>query len=225
MLDFVRQTRFDHLGVFTYSREEGTEAAGLRYHVPEKEKERRRETIMHDQMEISASINTSLIGSVQEVIIEGKSDRPDYPYIGRCRRQAPEIDGVTYIKGPSPDIGHIVKCRITAADDYDLLEKIIRKSSSPWILFFLFFCFSTADIIRTIRADSHGRLTALFRIWSRARPCLYCKGRDIPPAHCPYPKISFCRPPRTNGDGRSSPECPACFRLASGHNLPAAHKP
>ncbi|HOG09865.1 MAG TPA: 30S ribosomal protein S12 methylthiotransferase RimO [Smithella sp.] len=129
MLDFVRQTRFDHLGVFTYSREEGTEAAGLRYHVPEKEKERRRETIMHDQMEISASINTSLIGSVQEVIIEGKSDRPDYPYIGRCRRQAPEIDGVTYIKGPSPDIGHIVKCRITAADDYDLFGKIIRKSS------------------------------------------------------------------------------------------------
>lgn len=80
-------------------------------------------------MEISASINTSLIGSVQEVIIEGKSDRPDYPYIGRCRRQAPEIDGVTYIKGPSPDIGHIVKCRITAADDYDLFGKIIRKSS------------------------------------------------------------------------------------------------
>lgn len=125
MLDFVRQIRFDHLGVFTYSREEGTKAAGLRYHVPQREKERRREMIMHEQMEISASINTSLIGSVQEVLIEGESDRPDYPYIGRCRRQAPEIDGVTYLKGPSSLTGRIVKCKITSADEYDLFGKII----------------------------------------------------------------------------------------------------
>ncbi|MFZ3103624.1 MAG: 30S ribosomal protein S12 methylthiotransferase RimO, partial [Smithella sp.] len=72
LLDFVNETKFDHLGVFTYSREEGTIAANLKSQVSEKEKERRRETIMNEQAAISAAINKTLLGSIQEVLIEEK---------------------------------------------------------------------------------------------------------------------------------------------------------
>jgi ribosomal protein S12 methylthiotransferase len=126
VLDFVNETKFDHLGVFTYSREEGTIAANLKSHVSEKEKERRRETIMNEQAAISHTINKTLIGSTQEVLIEGESDRGDYAYMGRCRRQAPEIDGITYIKKSKAQIGKIVKCKITAVDEYDLFGEIIN---------------------------------------------------------------------------------------------------
>ncbi|KQC09483.1 MAG: ribosomal protein S12 methylthiotransferase RimO [Smithella sp. SDB] len=126
LLDFVNETKFDHLGVFTYSREEGTSAAKSKAHVSEKEKERRRETIMNEQAAISLAINKTLIGTIQEVLIEEKSDHGNYTYTGRCRRQSPEIDGVTYIKGPSSPIGSIVKCQITAAEEYDLFGKIIN---------------------------------------------------------------------------------------------------
>jgi len=125
LLDFVNETKFDHLGVFTYSREEGTIAANLKSQVSEKEKERRRETIMNEQAAISAAINKTLLGSIQEVLIEEKSDRKDYTYMGRCRRQSPEIDGVTYIKNSKLPTGSIVKCKITSADEYDLFGEII----------------------------------------------------------------------------------------------------
>jgi ribosomal protein S12 methylthiotransferase len=126
LLDFVNETKFDHLGVFTYSREEGTIAADLKSHVSEKEKERRRETIMNEQAAISAAINKTLIGSIQEVLIEGESDREDSSYTGRCRRQALEIDGITYIKNFKAQIGKIVKCKITSADEYDLFGEMIN---------------------------------------------------------------------------------------------------
>ncbi len=126
LLDFINETKFDHLGVFTYSREEGTSAAKLKSHVSEKEKERRRETIMNEQTAISLAINKSLIGSVQDVLIEEKIDRSDYAFTGRCSRQAPEIDGVTYIKRSRARIRKFVKCKITAVDEYDLFAEIIN---------------------------------------------------------------------------------------------------
>jgi len=125
LLDLVNEIKFDHLGVFTYSKEEGTIAANFKSQVSEKEKERRRETIMNEQAAISAAINKTMIGSIQELLIEGESDRGDYAYMGRCRRQAPEIDGVTYIKKSKVQIGKIVKCKITSADEYDLFGEII----------------------------------------------------------------------------------------------------
>lgn len=126
LLDFVNDIKFDHLGVFTYSKEEGTPAANLKSQVSEKEKKRRRETIMNEQVEISTAINKTLIGSIQEVLIEWKSDRDNYDYMGRCRRQSPEIDGITYIKDSKFPVGSFVKCKITAADEYDLFGDIIN---------------------------------------------------------------------------------------------------
>lgn len=124
LLSFVRETRFDHLGVFTYSREEGTKAALYPSRISEKEKEARRHILMEEQTVISYEINQSLIGSIQEVMIDGKSDIPDYPFIGRSRREAPDIDGITYVKGKNLTMGDIIPCKIIAAGDYDLFAEI-----------------------------------------------------------------------------------------------------
>ena len=120
LLDFIREIRFDHLGVFTYSREEGTPAARWPSRISEKEKQERKNLLMEEQAVISYEINQTLIGSRQDVLIEGKSDRPDYGFYGRCRRQAPEIDGITYIRGENLTIGKIAACTITDGMEYDL---------------------------------------------------------------------------------------------------------
>lgn len=125
LLSFVREIRFDHLGVFTYSPEEGTEAAALPSRISERGKQRRRDVLMEAQARISGDINSTLIGTRQEVLVEGKSDLSGYTYVGRCRRQAPEIDGITHIRGGAAETGELVACRITAADDYDLFAEII----------------------------------------------------------------------------------------------------
>ena len=80
---------------------------------------------MEEQAQISREINATLIGTRQEVLVEGKGELPGYGRIGRCRRQAPEIDGVTHIRGGAPETGAIVACRIVDADDYDLFAEII----------------------------------------------------------------------------------------------------
>jgi ribosomal protein S12 methylthiotransferase len=125
LLSFVREIRFDHLGVFAYSREEGTKASALRSRISEREKERRRGILMEEQARISRDLNRSLIGTRQEILVEGRGDLAGYTRIGRSRRQAPEIDGVTYLRGGEPDIGALVTCRIIDADDYDLFAEII----------------------------------------------------------------------------------------------------
>jgi len=125
LLSFVREIRFDHLGVFYYSREEGTEAAALSSRISEREKERRRNLAMEEQALISQEINATLIRTRQEVLVEGKGELAGFTRIGRCRRQAPEIDGVAHLRGGNPETGTIVACRIVAADDYDLFAEII----------------------------------------------------------------------------------------------------
>lgn len=125
LLSFVREIRFDHLGVFTYSREEGTKAASYPSRISEREKETRKQVIMEEQAVVSYTINQSLIGSTQEVLIEEKSEMSDFPYIGRCRRQAPDIDGITYVKGKNLTIGKIIPCTITGANDYDLFAEVV----------------------------------------------------------------------------------------------------
>jgi len=125
LLSFVREIRFDHLGIFPYSREEGTKAAALASRISEREKERRRNLVMEEQALISREINSALIGTMQEVLVEGKGELSGYSHIGRCRRQAPEIDGATHLRGGDPKAGTIIACRIIAADDYDLFAEII----------------------------------------------------------------------------------------------------
>ncbi len=125
LLDFVQEARFDHLGAFTYSREEGTKADRLPRHVPEAVKEERRKAVMEVQSHISQEINQGLIGGEDEIILEEASDIPDYTHIGRLRRQAPDIDGITYVNAPGRKVGQILRCRIINADIYDLYAEEI----------------------------------------------------------------------------------------------------
>ncbi|MCK9391092.1 MAG: 30S ribosomal protein S12 methylthiotransferase RimO [Syntrophales bacterium] len=127
LMDFVREIRFDHLGVFTYSREDGTAAATLPSRISEMEKNRRRDALMEEQSSISFEILQQKVGSLDEVLIEGKSDLPDYPFLGRGSRQAPEIDGVTYVRGKRLKPGQIIPVRIRAANEYDLFAETIDR--------------------------------------------------------------------------------------------------
>jgi ribosomal protein S12 methylthiotransferase len=126
LMEFVREIQFDHLGVFTYSKEEGTPAAKFPLQVPEKIKQKRWDLLMEEQAAISFNINRNLIGSVQEVVIEGKSDMPGY-VSARGRRQAPEIDGITYVKkkGVKLRTGTFIQCRIVSAGEYDLFAEAL----------------------------------------------------------------------------------------------------
>jgi ribosomal protein S12 methylthiotransferase len=125
LLSFIEEIRFDHLGVFTYSPEEGTEAAALPSRISEREKQRRRDILMEVQAGISGDINRTLIGTRQVVLVEGKSELADYTHVGRCRRQAPEIDGVTHLRGGTPETGKLIACRIIASDEYDLFAEVL----------------------------------------------------------------------------------------------------
>ena len=130
LLEFIKETRFDHLGVFKYSQEEGTKAAKLPCQVSEEEKEERRNIIMEEQSIISHEINRSLTGSVHEIMIEEKSDIPGYTQAGRLRRQSPDIDGVTYVNAQEKMPGDIINCKITSADEYDIYAEEVAPSQS-----------------------------------------------------------------------------------------------
>jgi ribosomal protein S12 methylthiotransferase len=128
LLDFVEETRFERLGVFKYSEEEGTAAAIMTEKVPEQEKERRWQEIMDLQAKISHENNKALIGTVQQVMIEGaNSDTGEFQ--GRTQAHAPEVDGVVYVQWGreekvSPQPGDMVSVKITDASDYDLVSEI-----------------------------------------------------------------------------------------------------
>jgi ribosomal protein S12 methylthiotransferase len=123
LLDFVERTRFERLGVFKYSIEEGTAAASLADHVDEEEKERRWQEVMDLQASISRNNNEALIGSIQRVIIDGIDETGQL--IGRTQGHAPEVDGAVYLQNPaSLETGDFADVKITEALEYDLIGEI-----------------------------------------------------------------------------------------------------
>jgi len=120
LCEFVREVEFDRLGVFTYSREEGTVSALLPHRVPAREAERRRREIMRLQRGISNRKQCVLIGQELEVLVEGRSDQSEYLLQGRFWGQAPEIDGAVYLSDGTAQPGAIVRARVTHSADYDL---------------------------------------------------------------------------------------------------------
>lgn len=121
--DFIKEKKFNKLGVFTYSREEDTEAYGMPNQVPEKIKQKRYNEIMLLQRNISLNNNKSLIGTELEIVVEGYKDGL---YYGRSYIDAPDIDGVTFVKSDRKlNIGDFVKVRISKAFDYDLMGELL----------------------------------------------------------------------------------------------------
>jgi ribosomal protein S12 methylthiotransferase len=128
LLAFVEQQRFDHVGVFTFSPEEGTPAAALPNPVPPEVAQDRRDRLMALQQPIAAALNAACVGTIVDVLIE--QVHPDTgAMIGRCGRFAPEVDGEVHVQpGPggwlaSP--GQLVPVRLTAAHTYDLEGELI----------------------------------------------------------------------------------------------------
>jgi ribosomal protein S12 methylthiotransferase len=125
LLRFVSEVEFDHLGVFRYSPEEGTPAAGFPDQVPEEISHRRMDLLMAMQKEISLKKNQSRIGSLEPVLISGISPESELLIQGRTRFQSPEVDGVVFITDGEPKVGEIVKVKITEAHPYDLVGVVV----------------------------------------------------------------------------------------------------
>jgi ribosomal protein S12 methylthiotransferase len=124
LLTFVREAEFTHLGVFTYSPEEGTKAARLKHRIPSKIAAERAAQIMELQQGISWKKNKELIGSTLPVLIDGIGSGAEKGLQGRTAFQAPEIDGVVHIKKGKAASGKIVLVKITQARPYDLMGEI-----------------------------------------------------------------------------------------------------
>ena len=125
MKDFVEQMRFDRLGVFTYSPEEGTKAADMEGQIDEECKEARRDAVMELQQQISAEKAASMVGKKMSVLIEGYLYEEDI-YVGRTYMDAPKVDGNVFVRSEEEMIsGDIVPVRITGASEYDLMGDVI----------------------------------------------------------------------------------------------------
>ena len=121
LLDFIREYKLERVGVFTYSKEEGTPAASLKPQITKKVKEARRKELMLAQQENVFERNERLIGRVMDVLIEGRLLEDDI-YVGRTAGDAPDIDGSCFVESQRDIVsGEIIKVRINKASGYDLI--------------------------------------------------------------------------------------------------------
>ena len=120
---FVERNKFDRLGAFIYSREEGTPAYILDDQISEAVKHQRFDRIMQLQQEISHKKNSKLIGKILTVLIDGKIDNATF--LGRSFMDAPEVDGTIYVSGENIRQGDFVNVKITGSMEYDLVGEVI----------------------------------------------------------------------------------------------------
>jgi ribosomal protein S12 methylthiotransferase len=149
LLDFIHETKFERLGVFTYSKEDGTLAGKMAGQIPDKIKRHRRELAMAVQHKIARQVSESFVGREIKVLIEGKANEKQLQQanvsswehgllrngqirnpqsairnylVGRGEADAPDIDGRVYIRGGLP-VGEFAQVRIVGHTDYDLIAE------------------------------------------------------------------------------------------------------
>ena len=127
LLEFVSWAKFDRLGVFNYSDEPGTQSHEQDEKVPARTSAARAKKLMSVQRRISRQKNKQLVGSEVEVLVEGVSEENEWVMVGRHPGQAPDIDGSVYLSGDVGAPGRIVRGRVSAASDYDLVAEIIEE--------------------------------------------------------------------------------------------------
>ena len=129
LMEFVEEMRFDRLGVFTYSKEEGTPAAKMSPQVPARVKKKRQKELMLLQQRIAFEAAQDMEGRVVEAIVEGKIVGEDV-YIGRTYKDAPGVDGVLFIEtGRELLTGDLVRVQVTGSREYDLIGGIYYESA------------------------------------------------------------------------------------------------
>ncbi|MDM3848170.1 MAG: 30S ribosomal protein S12 methylthiotransferase RimO [Aphanizomenon gracile PMC638.10] len=124
LLEFTQRHKFDHVGVFTFSPEEGTPAYNLPNQIPAAVMTERRNRLMELQQPISFQKNQQEVGKIVDVLIEQENSEGG-ELIGRSGRFSPEVDGQVYVKGEAR-LGTIVKVAIQSADEYDLYGQVIN---------------------------------------------------------------------------------------------------
>jgi ribosomal protein S12 methylthiotransferase len=124
LAEFVNEMEFDRLGCFPYSEEEGTPAAEMDCQVDEEVREHRAEIIMEQQQLISEQDNEKKLDKVFEAVVEG-FDKYAECYFGRCKSDAPDIDGKAFFTSENPlELGQYVNIKITDTLDYDLIGEV-----------------------------------------------------------------------------------------------------
>lgn len=122
---FMREVKFDHLGIFPYYNEQGCPSENFSNQVQEQVRQERAEHLLEVQQGISAEKLKKYIGRKETVLVEGVSSETDLLLEGRTRYQAPEIDGCVYINEGNAEMGSLVEVEITEAQIYDLVGRII----------------------------------------------------------------------------------------------------
>ncbi|MBI2252017.1 MAG: 30S ribosomal protein S12 methylthiotransferase RimO [Armatimonadetes bacterium] len=121
MLNFIEETKFEHLGAFIYSNEEGTEAFNIKEQIPEKIKKDRYKKLMELQQRISYQVNSSLINKELEILTEENLKQGT---LGRTYRDAPEVDGLVYLPNCHIPPGNFVRVKIIKSKIYDLIGRL-----------------------------------------------------------------------------------------------------
>jgi ribosomal protein S12 methylthiotransferase len=134
LLDFVREARFDHLGGFVYSPEEGTPAAELGSRVPRGVARRRYERLLEVQKPISLARRKRLEGRVLEVLVEGTHPETEHLLRGRHQGQAPDIDGCVLINDGLAPAGTLARVEITQGFADDLVGRIVGPAGAPGVV-------------------------------------------------------------------------------------------
>jgi ribosomal protein S12 methylthiotransferase len=132
LVEGIKKSRFNHLGVFRYSDEEGTPAFKLSNKLSAEVIEERFEIIYELQKEIVIELNEQYIGKTLDVLIEGSHEETELLVVGRHEGQAPDIDGKVFINDTGdylPKVGDLVKVKITEVFEYDLVGKIINPNN------------------------------------------------------------------------------------------------
>lgn len=128
LLEFVEEVRFDHMGAFAYSREEGTKAYSLSGQVPRRVREERLDLLMTRQTDIIFETNERRIGKRLEVLVEGQEPGSSGRWICRGQWQAPEIDNCFLVAGPNLKAGDFVQVKVVGQEAYDLVADLKEPS-------------------------------------------------------------------------------------------------
>jgi ribosomal protein S12 methylthiotransferase len=123
LCEFVSATRFERLGVFPYSHEPDTPAAKLPGQSPESVALDRRDRLMAVQQPIAFAFNRSLVGRTLDILIDAPSPEGRHLWLGRPYTDAPDVDGITWVRGTHFGPGDLVECEIVAAEGYDLIAR------------------------------------------------------------------------------------------------------
>src|SRR5262249_52198821 len=130
LLWFLDETRFDRVGSFVYSAEEGTPAAALPDAVPTEVAEERARLVQESQDRLAWDRQAAVVGSVHEVLVDGPSQDSAFAWEGRTAAQAPEIDGVVYLRDRELRPGRRVPVEIVEADGYDFVGSLALRCAA-----------------------------------------------------------------------------------------------